>query len=238
MGVLRHWYNGALAFGFWGHWYSSGDGACLVFYATGSTSSCFIPLVQRKRLEAFYDRGSTHFFRGSPREELYCCISHPKTDFGEKKNCIRRKPLMTQIYQKTCVSNKYWHCDDFFGLRRPVLQKTFYQKRATSIVERVPSPDVFVLCHCYSGGRRFLLFLCATGKAAVALAPCACNWHSGSALLLFVPPLAHQSAVTLALLFMWVCLWHSSCSCSYVTVPGGEDRSVLFLLMPLVQRQR
>ena len=45
-------------------------------------------------------------------------------------------PMAPGAYKNAIFETRYWHSDDF-GLRSPVIQKTFQRKCGTSIVERV-----------------------------------------------------------------------------------------------------
>ena len=83
--------------------------------------------------EVFYDGDSPDF---SEAPDLRSPAPHPKTNF-RKINCTNRNTPMPQVsIQLRHFSKQACHFDEF-GLRSPVVQKTFYWKCATSIVERV-----------------------------------------------------------------------------------------------------
>ena len=72
----------------------------------------------------------------SEAPHLRSSVPHPKTDVSTNQNASPRIISSPKSKKKRRFSKHDWHSGDF-GLGNPVIQKTFWWKCGTSIVERV-----------------------------------------------------------------------------------------------------
>ena len=89
-------------------------------------------LTSRRGIDVCYDRGAPLFFSNTT-PQFGSLRPLPKTDWEKNKTAVGWKipwPRHTTRYMQT-----KWDIPDDFGLRSPVVQKTFRTKSATYIVE-------------------------------------------------------------------------------------------------------
>ena len=92
-------------------------------------------LCKKKSSEAFYDRGSPNFFGGPSRKELH---TSPENWLRQKLIHIAINNPMPRVYKNVLFRDKI----GILTIVGPVIQKTFQQKSATCIVERVFTPSI------------------------------------------------------------------------------------------------